>query len=127
MAIVLSTLLPVGAKSLVEVWKKNLFCGRSSKKPLERGYYKELARKIHFRKTEVKISNGILLSLFLSLFKVSVIAQGATIFSRALLLKSNPVIKPAFAERSQTQLSIKYQHYFHDTELGQHKCHRRLQ
>jgi glycosyltransferase involved in cell wall biosynthesis len=60
----------VEARSLVEVWKKNFFYGRSSKKLLESGYYEELVRKkIRFRKTEVKISKDKLLSLFLSLLK----------------------------------------------------------
>jgi hypothetical protein len=69
-ATVPNALWHVENKRLVEVWKKNLFYGRSSKKLHESGYYKEIVRKkIRFRKTEVKISKDKLLSLFLSLLK----------------------------------------------------------
>jgi glycosyltransferase involved in cell wall biosynthesis len=65
-AIVPNALWHVEAKNLVEVWKKNLFYGKSTKKLLESGYYTELVRKkIRSRKTNIKISKDKLLSFFL--------------------------------------------------------------
>jgi glycosyltransferase involved in cell wall biosynthesis len=65
-AIVPNAVWHVEAKNIVEVWKKNLYYGKSTKKLLETGYYTELVRqKIRPRKTNIKISKDKLLSFFL--------------------------------------------------------------
>jgi glycosyltransferase involved in cell wall biosynthesis len=69
-AMIRNALWHVEAKNLADVWKKNLYYGRSTKKLLESGYYEELVKKkIRFRKTEVKISKDKLLSFLLLLLK----------------------------------------------------------
>jgi glycosyltransferase involved in cell wall biosynthesis len=68
--IVQNALWHVEVNNLADVWKKNLFYGKSAKKLLENGCYTELVRKrIHFRKTKIKISKDKLLSFFLLLLK----------------------------------------------------------
>lgn len=57
-------------KSLMEVWRKNFHYGRSTKKILEEGTYKQLVRdKTRLRKTKTKMSKDRLLSSLLLLLK----------------------------------------------------------
>ena len=60
----------VELKSLIELWKKNFYYGKSTKKLVNDGYYTELVKKkIRLRKTKEKISKDKVLSLFLLLLK----------------------------------------------------------